>query len=82
MAVDHLKSVILSLSEEEKKEFRVFAQRQRSKENRRDIALFDIISKEPEKKPRQIITELYGKENREAYNMLRKRLIKQLMDFI
>jgi hypothetical protein len=82
MAVDQLKSVILSLNEEEKKEFRVFAQRQRSKTRRRDLELFDIIVDDPEKKPRLIINQLYGSENREAYNMLRKRLIRQLTDFV
>lgn len=82
MAVDQLKSVVLSLNDEEKKEFRVFAQRQRSKERRRDLELFEIIVADPEKKPRNMIMELYGSENREAYNMLRKRLIRQLMDFI
>jgi len=82
MAVDHLKSVILSLTDEEKKEFRVFAQRQRTKDKRRDVELFEIIAADPDKKPRQIILDIYGRENREAYNMLRKRLIKQLMDFI
>ncbi|MBL4705885.1 MAG: hypothetical protein JKY54_15270 [Flavobacteriales bacterium] len=82
MAVDQLKSVILSLNEEEKKEFRVFAQRQRSKDHRRDLELFEIIITDPDKKPRLIINELYGNENREAYNMLRKRLIRQLTDFV
>ena len=76
MAVDQLKSVVLSLNEEEKKEFRVFAQRQRSKDKRRDLELFEIIIADPEKKPRLIIQELYGKENREAYNMLRKTALR------
>ena len=82
MAVDQLKSVIISLTEDEKKEFRVFTQRQRSKDKRRDLELFEIIAEYPEKKPKDIIHELYNSENREAYNMLRKRLIKQLIDFV
>ena len=43
MAVDQLKSVIISLTDDEKKEFRVFTQRQRSKDQRRDLELFEII---------------------------------------
>ncbi len=82
MAVDQLKSVVGSLNEEECKEFRVFAQRQRNKEKRKDLELFDIIVETPEMKPRDIIYQLYDEENREAYNMLRKRLIRQLTDFI
>ena len=58
MAVDQLKSVIISLTDDEKEEFRVFTQRQRSKDKRRDLELFEIIAEYPEKKPKDIIHEL------------------------
>ena len=80
--MDNLKTIIHTLGKEDVREFRIFINRQKSKRNRKDLELFEILTEEVDYKPDVIIQRLYGKRNKEAYHALRKRLIKHLMDFI
>ncbi|MFT5185642.1 MAG: hypothetical protein ACI84C_002790 [Flavobacteriales bacterium] len=79
--MDYLKETISTMSDEERKEFRVFMQRQRVKSERKDLALFKILLSKEEYKPREITQMLYGKPNLNAYHTLRKRLTRELLDF-
>lgn len=67
---------------EEKKEFRVFIHRLKSKKNRKDLELFDLLKADEELKPKAMVARLYKDGNVVAYHALRKRLIRHLMDFI
>ena len=44
--MDYLKETISTMSDEERKEFRVFMQRQRVKSERKDLALFKDFSEQ------------------------------------
>ncbi|NQX98280.1 MAG: hypothetical protein HRT73_10440, partial [Flavobacteriales bacterium] len=78
--MDKLQELINTLSEDDKREFRVFINRQKSKKQRKDLDLFELINN-------QFLTieiqkKLYNKPNKVAYHTLRKRLLKHLTDFI
>ena len=79
--MDHLVETIAILTDEERREFRAFIQRRRSKKERKDLELFDILASQDELKPREIAGKLYGKPMLNAYHTLRKRLVKELLDF-
>lgn len=83
MYIDYIRDIIQLLTEEDRKNFKQFINRQRSKKNRIDLDLFAILSKE-ESFPAQVVAEkLYGKEFKmNAYHSVRKRLFKHLMDFL
>lgn len=80
--MDKLRDIIHVLSEEEKREFKIFINRQRVKQNRKDLALFEILKGPRELKPREITGQLYDTANMNAYHTLRKRLNQHLEDFI
>ncbi|CAG5080607.1 hypothetical protein [Parvicella tangerina] len=81
--VDYIKDIIISLHDDDVKEFRTFIQRQRSKKERKDLQLFNILLKDENLKAREICTLLYGhSKNMNAYHSVRKRLLKQLMEFL
>lgn len=81
--VDYIKDIILSLNDDDVKEFRTFIQRQRSKKQRMDLQLFEILLQDKSRKAREICTLLYGDDkNMNAYHSIRKRLLKQLMEFL
>jgi hypothetical protein len=80
--LDTLRETIHVLSEEEKREFKIFINRQRVKQNRKDLALFEILKGPIELKPREISSQLYEAANMNAYHTLRKRLNQHLEDFI
>lgn len=78
--MDKLQELINTLSEEDKREFRVFINRQKSKKQRKDLDLFELINEQTS--PKDIETKLYDSPNKVAYHTLRKRLLKHLSDFI
>ncbi len=78
--MDKLQEIINTLSEDDKKEFRIFINRQKSKKERKDLDLFELICQQIDSK--QIQTKLYKTPNKVAYHTLRKRLLKHLTDFI
>ncbi|MCB9197273.1 MAG: hypothetical protein H6600_02355 [Flavobacteriales bacterium] len=81
--VDYIRDIIISLSDDDVKEFKIFIQRQRSKKQRIDLKLFEILIKDQNLKASEICTKLYGNaSNMNAYHSIRKRLLKQLMQFL
>jgi tetratricopeptide (TPR) repeat protein len=80
--MDTLRETIHSLSKEERREFRAFINRQRLRQNRKDLALFDLMLEDEELKPREIVSRFYEDGNMNAYHTLRKRLTQHLQDFI
>lgn len=81
--VDYIKDIIISFDDDDVKEFRTFIQRQRSKKHRIDLQLFETLLKDQNLKAREICTILYGNDkNMNAYHSVRKRLLKQLMEFL
>ncbi len=79
---DQIRDIIQTFSKEEKREFRAFINRQRTKKNRKDLRLFDLFCEEKEYKPQQIIAKVFPNSNSNAYHSNRKRLLKHLMDFV
>ncbi len=82
MYIDNIRDIVRSLTEDEKKEFRAFINRQRVRKNRKDLDLFEIMCEDEVYKARDIVERLYGKINMNAYHSIRKRLLKHLMDFV
>lgn len=80
--MDKLKEIIDTFSEEDKKEFRIFINRQKNKRDRKDLELFNLLGKEKDPKAASIIPRLYPDGNKEAYHALRKRLLRHLMDYV
>lgn len=81
--MDHIKSLVDSFSKEEKKEFGNFVNRMRQRKGRKDLELFELLTKPEELKTEEILRSLYGKVgNKTAYHALRKRLRKHMMDYI
>lgn len=81
--MDDIQQIIHSFADIEQKEFRQFIQRNRFKNSRVDLDLFNLFTAEKEYGKDEIITALYGKKiDRNAYHSVRKRLVKHLNDFI
>lgn len=78
--MDKLQELINTLSEDDKREFRIFINRQKSKKQRKDLDLFELINQQAS--PEAIQQKLYKTPNKVAYHTLRKRLLKHLTDFI
>ena len=81
--MDKIQEIIQTFSEDDVLEFKNFINRLKKKENRKDLELFDLLDSEKIHKREEIVEILYGENvNLEAYHATRKRLIKQLADFI
>lgn len=81
--MDKLKTIIQQLTKEETKEFRMFINRQKQKNNRRDLALFDLLTEKKDYKSAEVLSKLYdSKSKSSAYHALRKRLMRHLRDFL
>lgn len=78
--MDKLQELVNTFSEDDKKEFRIFINRQKSKKQRKDLDLFELIAEQTS--PKEIQSKLYQTPNKVAYHTLRKRLLKHLTDFI
>ena len=78
--MDKLQEITRTLSEDDKREFRIFINRQKSKKQRKDLDLFELICLEHNSK--EIQSKLYKTPNKVAYHTLRKRLLKHITDFI
>lgn len=78
--MDKLQELVNTFSEDDKKEFRVFINRQKSKKERKDLDLFELIAEQNDTK--EIQKKLYKTPNKVAYHTLRKRLLKHISDFI
>lgn len=81
--MDLICEIIDTLSHEERKEFRSFLSRYRNRKERKDEELFAALSKPGKVRREEIIHKLYrGAQNLNAYHATRKRLLRQLMEFI
>lgn len=82
--MDDLQQIIHSLSDNEQKEFRQFIQRNRFKNSRIDLDLFNLFAVDKVYDKDEILKLLYGEKSvdRNAYHSIRKRLVKHLNDFI
>lgn len=81
--MDDLQQIILTLTPDERKEFRKFIQRNRFKNQRIDLDLFNLLCQESTQEKGEIFNQLYQHEaDRNAYHSVRKRLVKHLNDFI
>ncbi len=81
--MDHLKNIIYTLSVDDTKEFKIFLNRSRKKNNRKDLDLFLLLQEDREYSRAELLDILYPSDkNLEAYHATRKRLIKQLNEFI
>jgi hypothetical protein len=77
--MDLLEQTIEHLSAEEQSDFKTFLQKQ--KENRKDLKLFEILASKKELAPNALISKLHT-TNLNAYHSLRKRLMKELFEFM
>ncbi|GAA4044239.1 hypothetical protein GCM10022409_32890 [Hymenobacter glaciei] len=82
--MDDLRTTLLTLNPDERREFGVFIQRQRRKTaGRLDSRLYELLIQAKELKPEKIIDKLYPDEpNAVAYYALRKRLMRHLTDYL
>ena len=82
--MDDLRTTLLTLNTDERRDFGVFIQRQRRKTNGRlDSRLYELLVQAKELKPEQLIGKLYPDEpNAVAYYALRKRLMRHLTDYL
>ncbi len=78
--MDKLQELVNTFSKDDRREFRIFINRQKSKKQRKDLDLFELISNQLPTK--EIEQKLYKSPNKVAYHTLRKRLLKHLTDFI
>ena len=82
--MDDLRTTLLTLGSDERRDFGVFIQRQRRKAGgRQDSRLYELLVQPKELKSEQLIAKLYPDEpNPVAYYALRKRLLRHLTDFL
>lgn len=80
--MDSLKLIINTFSEEEKASFKLFINRDKNIDNRKDFQLFTLLDKTAQPKAEQIQSKLYNERNNSAYSALRRRLFNHIMDFL
>lgn len=81
--MDHIQTLVLALNEEEKKDFLHFVQRYSERENRKDLELFHLLSQDKDYTRAELLKLIYPQdENLDAYHATRKRLFRQLNDFV
>ena len=72
-----LQEVVLSLNKEESRFFKLYAGRTNTKDERKDLILFDYIKKSDTINEDKISNKLYGK-NKNAFYRLKNRLLTDL----
>ncbi len=81
--MDDLKITIDTLTADQKREFLDFVKRQSQNKARKDAELFQVLQQKKTYSPEELQQKLYpNAENSMAYYALRKRLMRQLSDFI
>ncbi|GAB3292887.1 hypothetical protein GCM10027511_06440 [Hymenobacter humi] len=82
--MDDLRTTLLTLAADERRDFGVFIQRQRRKAaGRQDSRLYELLVQPKQLTAPQLIAKLYPDEpNPVAYYALRKRLLRHLTDFL
>ena len=74
-------SIINSLNQNEQQQFVNYLKQKNKRIDTKNIQLFKLLS-EGETNSKKICLRLYGRDNKNAYHALRKRLIDALVDFI
>jgi len=82
--MDDLRTTLLTLNPDDRRDFGVFIQRQRRKlTGRLDLRLFELLMQPQELRSDKIIARLYPQApNPAAYYALRKRLLRHLTDYL
>ncbi|MFT4600840.1 MAG: hypothetical protein ACI857_001017 [Arenicella sp.] len=83
--MDQIQQIIRSFSLEEHKDFRLFIQRKKMKGKRKDLMLYDFFYSQSTPSKEDILIELYDSESakaKNAYHTIRKRLLKEINDFL
>lgn len=82
--MDDLRTTLLTLSPDDRRDFGRFIQRQRRKvAGRLDSRLYELLTRAKALKPEQLVAQLYPDEpNPVAYYALRKRLMRHLTDYL
>jgi len=81
--MDKLHFIVQSFNEEEKKGFEHFVNRFRVRNSRKDLELFNRLSNPDKLSQEEAFEVLYdGKNEKEAYHALRKRLLGHLIEYI
>lgn len=81
--MDELREIIHTFEKEEQKDFKTFINRLKKKQQRKDLDLFELLLEKKEYKREEILQILYPEDkNLEAYHATRKRLIKQVTEFV
>ncbi len=81
--MDKLHFIVQSFNEEEKKGFEHFINRFRVRNSRKDLDLFNRLSDSRKLSQEEAFIVLYeGKNEKEAYHALRKRLLGHLIEYI
>lgn len=80
--MDTIGEIISTFTDDDVAAFKNFVNRQKKLKNRKDLDLFSVLQKKPESKPRDIIAILYPDNNTEAYQALRKKLLRQIMNYL
>ena len=77
--MDTLNRIIQLMDKEELRGFKLFAQRTRGDQERKDLRLFDYMRKSGEKfNERKILKELYGYKGKNSYYRLKNRLLTEV----
>ena len=82
--MDDLRTTLLTLGSEDRRDFGYFIQRQRRKiADRQDVRLYELLLKPKQLSTAQLLARLYPEgPNPAAYYALRKRLLRQLADYL
>ena len=82
--MDDLRLILLTLGPDDRRDFPHFVQRQRHQAaGRQDLRLLQLLMQARELSPAQLIAQLYpGEPNPVAYYAVRRRLLRQLTDYL
>ncbi len=81
--MDDIREIIHTLDKEDIKDFKTFINRLKKKDSRKDLDLFNVLQEDNEYSRDELLDMLYPEDrNLEAYHATRKRLIKQLNEYI
>lgn len=81
--MDDLKIILGTLTNEDRRELAVFVERQKKKKCRKGLRLLQLLQQQKSYTSEELIAHLYPDEpNSVAYYALRKRLTRQLTDFV
>ncbi len=80
--MDNLQEIVQGLPEDACHHFLFFARRLKQKKDRKDLLLFQLMRDSKASDSKKYMMELYGRHEPNSYHAIRKRLFKQLTDFL